>query len=318
MEEIIYEPREDSYLLQKYVEMYSKGSVLDMGTGSGIQAITASKKAKEVVAVDINPEAVKQTKLALEIEKIKNVKVLQSDLFQNVQRKKFDLICFNPPYLPKEKKVKDITLFSGKRGTETTTKFLGKAQDYLKPNGIILLVGSSLASKSNISKAINENLLESTIIDKEHRFFEDVFVMKITKSAFLKKLNMLGVDNAKVFAHGKRGVIITGNYNKKKVAIKVKKKESTAFGTIENEANFLKKLNKKNIGPKLVMHEKEFLMYEFVKGIFIGEFLEKETKKNILIVLNKVFDQMFIMDKLGINKFEMHHPLKHIIITNNI
>ncbi|MEK6917169.1 MAG: 50S ribosomal protein L11 methyltransferase, partial [Nanoarchaeota archaeon] len=82
MEEIIYEPREDSYLLQKYVEMYSKGSVLDMGTGSGIQAITASKKAKEVVAVDINPEAVKQTKLALEIEKIKNVKVLQSDLFQ--------------------------------------------------------------------------------------------------------------------------------------------------------------------------------------------------------------------------------------------
>ena len=53
---MIYEPREDSFLLQKYVKKYSKGRVLDMGTGSGIQALTALEKTKCVVAVDINEE----------------------------------------------------------------------------------------------------------------------------------------------------------------------------------------------------------------------------------------------------------------------
>ena len=54
---MIYEPREDSYLLQKYVKKYSKGKYfLDIGSGSGIQAKTAIKaKAKSVLATDINP-----------------------------------------------------------------------------------------------------------------------------------------------------------------------------------------------------------------------------------------------------------------------
>ena len=51
----IYEPREDSILLEKYVKQYAKGFVLDIGTSSGIQALAASKskKVKEVLATDI-------------------------------------------------------------------------------------------------------------------------------------------------------------------------------------------------------------------------------------------------------------------------
>lgn len=41
-----YEPREDSKLLERYVRKYAKGSVLDIGTGSGIQAISAAKSRK--------------------------------------------------------------------------------------------------------------------------------------------------------------------------------------------------------------------------------------------------------------------------------
>ena len=53
---MIYEPAEDSYLLQKLVRQYAIGRVLDMGTGSGIQALTAieSPNSREVIAVDIN------------------------------------------------------------------------------------------------------------------------------------------------------------------------------------------------------------------------------------------------------------------------
>ena len=41
----VYEPSEDSYLLEKYVKEFSKGLVLDIGTGTGIQAKAAFKKA---------------------------------------------------------------------------------------------------------------------------------------------------------------------------------------------------------------------------------------------------------------------------------
>ena len=58
MEEV-YNPGEDSYLLQRYVERLVSGSVLDMGTGSGIQAVSAAQKddVSRVLVVDINPAA---------------------------------------------------------------------------------------------------------------------------------------------------------------------------------------------------------------------------------------------------------------------
>ncbi|MBI4439449.1 methyltransferase, partial [Candidatus Woesearchaeota archaeon] len=58
---MIYEPAEDSYLLAEAVKKFATGRVLDMGTGSGIQAITAAKsrKIKSIVAADISQEALK-------------------------------------------------------------------------------------------------------------------------------------------------------------------------------------------------------------------------------------------------------------------
>ena len=94
-----YEPREDSELLAKYVKKFAFGNVLDMGTGSGIQAITAAKKksVKSVVAADIQEEVIENNKNNI---KNKKIKFIVSDLFSNIKNKKFDTIIFNPPYLP--------------------------------------------------------------------------------------------------------------------------------------------------------------------------------------------------------------------------
>jgi len=138
----IYEPLEDSFLLKKHIKDYAKGKVLDLGTGSCIQAEEALKYTKDVVAADINPEAV-------ELAKEKGIKAKVSDLFSNIKGK-FDLIIFNPPYLPfdvREPQDSQLHTTGGRKGHELTEKFLSEAQKFLKKDGKILLVYSSLTYK---------------------------------------------------------------------------------------------------------------------------------------------------------------------------
>ena len=97
---MIYSPSDDSCLLEEQVKKYSKGKkFLDMGSGSGIQASAAKgAEASLILAVDINKEAI-------EILKSKGIPAVQSDLFLNISKEnKFDIIAFNPPYLPKDKR----------------------------------------------------------------------------------------------------------------------------------------------------------------------------------------------------------------------
>jgi len=323
-----YDPREDSTLLERYVREYAKGSVLDIGTGSGIQTITAAHndKVKSVLATDIQKSTIDYCK-----ENIKNkkIKFLVSDLFKNlknnknVSNKTFDTIIFNPPYLPEELKVKDLTLEGGKKGYEVIERFLNDVNKYLKSDGIILIVFSSLTKKEKVDEFIKNNLLEFKLLEKQHYFFEDLYVYLIKKSTILKTLENKKITNLKYFSKGKRGMIFIGNYKNKKIAIKTKNPESDAILRIDNETSFLKILNKNGIGPRLLFYDKDFLVYEFVEGKSILEFLNSTIKKfsinksdgkNKKILLKKILNQMFMMDKLNINKEEMSHPQKHIII----
>ena len=64
-----YEPREDSTSLEAYVRQYAKGSVLDMGTGSGIQAITAAHNSNvsSVLATDVQEDTGKLLPLKISV-----------------------------------------------------------------------------------------------------------------------------------------------------------------------------------------------------------------------------------------------------------
>jgi len=85
---MIYEPREDSFLLAKCVKKFCFGKVLDVGTGSGIQAETALDDSDEVIGIDINPKAIEYCS-----KKFPNIKFFESDLFENVDER-FDTLLF--------------------------------------------------------------------------------------------------------------------------------------------------------------------------------------------------------------------------------
>lgn len=176
----IYEPREDSFLLEKTVIKYAFGKVLDMGTGSGIQAIAAAKnkKVRSIIASDINKEAT-TTALANAMSQGIPITVTQSNLFQNIQEK-FDTIIFNPPYLPTQEP-KDLALDGGKKGYELIEKFLKQAKTHLNKNGIILLLFSSLTNKQKIDEILNTNNYQFKEIDKFKLDFEELYIYKINK-----------------------------------------------------------------------------------------------------------------------------------------
>ncbi len=141
----VYSPGEDSYLLQEHVERLVFGDVLDMGTGSGIQAVIAASKADvtHVIAADINPHALEAArKRAEKAGVLDKVTLVQSDLFDGVEVR-FDWILFNPPYLPAEGGLEDPAWSGGMRGAEVIERFLSVARDHLKPEGKILLIYSS-------------------------------------------------------------------------------------------------------------------------------------------------------------------------------
>lgn len=309
-----YEPREDSFLLQEQVKKLAKGSVLDVGTGSGIQAETAAKKksVSKVLAVDIDKEAIDFCRATIKHRKIK---FIVGDLFSNIKNKeKFDTIIFNPPYLPEDPALKDLALAGGRRGYEVLERFLREAGKFLKPDGIILLVFSSLTNKNKVDSLIEENLLGFRELATEHIFFEDLYAYIIVKKPLFKELEKKGLSRIRYFARGKRSVVYIGELKGRKVAVKTKKKESLATGRMKNEARMLKLLNKYKIGPKFLFAGKNYVAYEFVRGEYVARWLPAARKKEVALALKSALQQCFKLDQLGISKDEMHHPFKHIIV----
>ncbi|MDP3986789.1 MAG: methyltransferase, partial [Nanoarchaeota archaeon] len=150
-------------------------NVLDVGTGSGILAIAAKVAgAKSVLAVDINKEATNYVKA-------KGINSRVSDLFSNI-KEKFDLIVFNPPYLPKDNLEDDdseTTTTGGKHGHEIISRFLQEAKTHLTKNGRILLLFSSLTGRENVDKVLRENNYHFNTLETQKLFFEELYVYEI-------------------------------------------------------------------------------------------------------------------------------------------
>ena len=172
----VYASAEDSLLLLKHTKNLVNGYVLDMGAGSGIQAVEAAKKPEviKVVAVDVNPEALIATEVYAKKEKvIEKIQLIESDLFTKVEGL-FDWILFNPPYLPSEEKIFDQTWDGGGKGVEVIEKFLNTAKEHMKPNSSILIIYSS---ETELDENYGYNWL---ILEELPLFFETIYCAQLT------------------------------------------------------------------------------------------------------------------------------------------
>jgi len=149
-------------------EVKETDRVLDMGTGSGIQAILAASKSTNVIAVDVNPFAVKYAKLNVKLNGLSSrVKVVKSDLFKNVKGK-FDLIIFDPPF--RWTKPRDAwEISSADENYKTLRTFFARVKKHLNKSGRVVMHFGTSGDVAYFEYLIKKNRFNSTLIMKSRK-----------------------------------------------------------------------------------------------------------------------------------------------------
>ena len=175
----VYIPAEDSYLLAENLLIKEGQSVLEIGTGSGIVAMYASKLTDNITVTDINFDACELARKNFEANGIENIEILFGNLFEPVKDRKFDVILFNTPYLPTEEdEVIDSNLNyafdSGLNGRKVIDLFLNEVSNHLYDGGTVQLIQSSFSDNGKTLDMLDELGFIAEIAASEHFFFEDI------------------------------------------------------------------------------------------------------------------------------------------------
>lgn len=173
----VYPPREDTYLLARAAisEAGESDFVLEVGTGSGYIARSLQESGIRVLATDINPHAVKAARS-------EGLDVVRTDLFMGI-RGPFDLVVFNPPYLPTraEERIDDwleCALDGGPDGRSVIRQFAEEVSGHLSPGGRVLILVSSVTGFEEVMALFRKQGFQVDIYLKERVYDEDLVVLK--------------------------------------------------------------------------------------------------------------------------------------------
>jgi release factor glutamine methyltransferase len=143
----VYPPSEDTFLMidvLKSIEV--SGSCLELCSGTGAIGLVGAGRLDSIIAVDINPLAVENTRSNyLKNNLYAKLCAVAGDLFAPLKKVDFDLILMNPPYLIDYKgSPKDQSWSGGERGREIIDRFLGSVGDFLSREGRVIFLQSDL------------------------------------------------------------------------------------------------------------------------------------------------------------------------------
>ena len=171
-----------SQFMAKNLSISQGDIVLDMGTGSGIQAITAGDRASKVIAIDINPEAVKFARMNVIANKLEHIiSVLEGDLFAPLkQQPLFNTVLFTPPYMEGSPET-DFEHALYDRNKQLIRRFFKEAGDYIKPDGYVQMLYSSISGQDRALEIAEQLGWEHTLMAYEKTVTERFYIYKLFK-----------------------------------------------------------------------------------------------------------------------------------------
>ena len=154
-----------------------------MGTGSGIQGIIAAAKGANVVAADINEEAVFCAQHNAMMNNVaERMNFFHSDLFssfENSAEQQFDYIFFNPPFYPQ--KPMNISQHAWNAGENYVViqTFAHDARKFLSPDGKIYFIISSDVDVPYICSLFHRFHFQTNVAAEKKMFFETLFIFEV-------------------------------------------------------------------------------------------------------------------------------------------
>lgn len=186
-------PRPDTEILVEEVIKIAKQKynpkILDLCTGSGAIAISLKKYVpnSEIIGIDISEKAIEVANKNANKLNV-DVKFIKSDLFEKLNKEKFDIIVSNPPYIKKEEikklskevqKEPEIALDGGIDGLDFYRKITSQAIEYLKTESFLCFeIGYN--QKNDVMKIIEEQQNYKNIYCKKDLYgYDRVIVAQV-------------------------------------------------------------------------------------------------------------------------------------------
>ncbi|MER7624578.1 HemK2/MTQ2 family protein methyltransferase [Streptomyces sp. NPDC126503] len=181
----VYAPQGDTELLLDTLAREDVGpgdKVLDMCTGTGVLAIAAARRGAETTAVDISGAAVTTARLNARVHGCR-VRVVRGDLTRPVAGERFDLVTVNPPYVPADApdvpaRGPERAWDAGRDGRLLLDRICRAAPSVLAPDGVLLLVQSSLSGVDASIEALRRSGLRARVAARSDQPFGPVMASR--------------------------------------------------------------------------------------------------------------------------------------------
>lgn len=177
----VYGAAEDSELLAGATAgiVEPEWVVLDCGTGSGHVGTRMAETGARVIASDLNPHACRRAREH-------GLDAVRGDLLSPFQSNAFDAVAFNPPYLPTDPENEwddwmEVALSGGESGRAVIEPFLDDVGRILAPDGVVLLLVSSLTEFDRVIEYAENRGFETSVVAEESFPFETLSVLKLVR-----------------------------------------------------------------------------------------------------------------------------------------
>lgn len=147
-------------------------SMIELGCGTGLISIIAAKFGAEVTSTDLSSKAIENIK-SNALQQGVSINVIHSDLFDSIQRQKFDWIVINPPYYARTPANEEELAWYAGGNFDYFRRLFASLVHYMHDTTQVIMVLTKGSEVSKILRIGSENGFEFELAKEKDVFFDE-------------------------------------------------------------------------------------------------------------------------------------------------